>query len=145
MRQDFVFARQRRCRNLRDHEARIEAWMVRKKRRQVPILRIQQTFDPPFRNVGQYGERHRHEVESKSQRLAVEIAAGENVTGILAGEYEGIVRGAVQLDCHDAPYVLHAFAYCTVDLRYASEAIRILNPAAIDVRLTNFTFTQEER
>ena len=80
MRQPFVLARQRRRRDLRHHEARIQTRARREKRRQAFVERgIDEPLDPPLGDSRESGQGDAEKVQSKCEGLAMKISAGENV------------------------------------------------------------------
>ena len=76
-------------------------------------------------------QRDGQKVELEGQRLAVKIAAGDD----LVAEHQRIVGGGVQLDREDAPRLGQRVAHRAVDLRRAAQRVGILHAPAGDVRL----------
>ncbi len=80
MRQYFVFADQRRRGNLRHHETGIQSRALGQKWRQSLAERgIHQAFDASFADASQRAQSNAKKIQSESQRLAVEISAGDNI------------------------------------------------------------------
>src|SRR5438552_1064708 len=76
----------------------------------------------------------------------MEVAAGENLTGIAAiRKHQRVVGRAVQFDRSDVPHIFQGLAHRTVYLWYAAKAIRILYSAAIDVGLADLAFSKKSR
>ena len=80
MRQHFVLADQRGRRDLRHHETGIQSCAVRQERRQSFAERgIHQTLDPAFADSRERAERDGQKIQSKRERFAVKISAGDYV------------------------------------------------------------------
>ena len=80
MGQDFIFADQRRRRDLRHHETGIQACASGEKWRQALTQRgIYQALDSPLADACQRAQCDRQKIQGKRQRLAVEISAGDHV------------------------------------------------------------------
>ena len=80
----FVFADQRRCGDLRQHESGIQPGAGREKRRQAFVQRrIHHALQPPLRNSRQRAQRDAQKIQRKSQRLAMKISARNDLAAVL--------------------------------------------------------------
>ena len=76
MGEHFRFIEQGSRSNMRDHEARLHAWLPGKKRRKTFIhVWIDQALDPALTNAHEVSERDRGIIEREGERCAMEIAA----------------------------------------------------------------------
>ena len=106
--------------------------MAGQERRQLFVQRgIHQAVDAALGDARQRRQRDRQEIQLERQRLAVEIAAGEN----LLAEHQRIVGGRVQLDREHAARLGQRVAHRAVDLRRAAQRVGVLHAPAGDVRL----------
>ena len=64
-----------------------------------PVVPFEKQVDAPFGDAREFGQRDRGEIERERQRLAVEVAATEDVADL---EDERIVGDAVHLGFEDA-------------------------------------------
>src|SRR5579863_736894 len=86
MREYFIFAYERRCRNLRHHESGVQPRAGREKRRQsFAECGIHQTFDAPFADARQRTESDGEEVEREGYRLAMKVSARDDFTSTRCG------------------------------------------------------------
>src|SRR5215813_11714137 len=83
MTEHLVFADEGSTRDLRDHEAGVQATLGthgREKRRETRGERgIDELFDPSLADVRELRGRHGCEIERKSERLAMEIPAAQDL------------------------------------------------------------------
>ena len=120
--------------HLRHHESGFQAGVSGEEGGQVLVeRRVDEAVDAALGDAGEGGERDREEVELKGERLAVEVAAGED----LAVEDQRVVGGGVQLDGEDAARFGERVANGAVDLRRATQRVGVLHAAAGDVRLAD--------
>ena len=76
----------------------------------------------------------------------MKVTPGENFGGIFAiGEYERIVGRAIQFHSRHVPYIFQGFADRSVDLRYTTQAVGVLYPPTIDVRLPDLALPKKLR
>src|SRR5438034_10320082 len=76
----------------------------------------------------------------------MKVTPGENFGGTLAiGEYERIVRRAIQFHSRHVPHIFQGFADRSVHLRYTTQAVGVLDPATIDVRLPDLALPEKLR
>src|SRR5438093_3932240 len=76
----------------------------------------------------------------------MKVTAGENFGGTLAiGENERIVGRAIQFHSCHVPHVFQGFADRSVDLRYTTQAVGVLYPLTIDVRLPDLALPEKSR
>ena len=79
MAEDLVLADERRARDLRDHEARVQPALRREERREpARERRVDELLDAALADVRELGGGHRREVERERERLAVEVAAARS-------------------------------------------------------------------
>jgi len=132
----FHFAGERGGGHLQDHEAGVESGMADEKSGQVARLRIGHLVDAALGNASESGESDGEMVGGHGERLAVEIAAAENVAGI--SENEGIVGGAVEFDGERGADVGESIARGAVNLRDAAEAVGVLHARVFCRRAVRF-------
>ena len=152
MRQHFVFADQRRGGDLRHHESGIQAGAGSQKWRQAFVQRrVHQALQPALGNSRQRAERDGQEIQDESQRLAMEISAGDDVSFSLRSfapldgrapvpdvalhEHQRIVHRRVDFDLHHLAAVGQRVAHRAVDLRHAAQGVGILHAVAVAMRL----------
>jgi hypothetical protein len=135
VREDLVLADERRARDLRDHEARVEAAVPREERREAARQRrVHQLLDATLGDVAELGGRHRGEIEREGQRLPVEVAATDQVrVAFFVEEHERVVGDAVDLAREHLAGPAEGVARRAVHLRHAAERIRVLHAATFDV------------
>src|SRR5437867_6543488 len=76
----------------------------------------------------------------------MKVTPGENFGGIFAiGEYERIVGRAIQFHSRHVPYIFQGFADRSVDLRYTTQAVGVLYPPTVDVRLPDLALPKKLR
>src|SRR6516162_3865970 len=71
----------------------------------------------------------------------MEVSTGEHLAGVCENQW--IVRGAIDFNRSRVLCSRQAFTRGTVNLRHAAETIRILNSAAVEVRLADFTAVEK--
>ena len=95
MRQHAVFRHQAAAVTCAIIRPGFQARVAGQERRQLLVERgVHQAVDAALGNARQRGQRDRQKIELERQRLAVKIAAGEN----LVAEYQRVIGGGVQLD-----------------------------------------------
>ena len=88
---------------------------------------IHQAVDAPLGNAGERDQRDGQKIQLEGQRLAVEIAARED----LLPEHQRVVGGGVQLDGEDAARLGQGVPHRSVHLRRAAQRVGVLHaPAA---------------
>src|SRR5262249_21479545 len=113
--------------------------MRREKRGQPRKRRVDQALDAALGDRAQIGYGDRGVIERQRDRLAMKIAARQDLT--LVGEDERVVGGAVDLDLHYAARMFERVAHGAVHLRHATQRIGVLHAridGAVAVRLANF-------
>ena len=115
---------------------------MREEERQAAVFRVEQQVEPPLGNRGQFGDGNLQEVEHDRNRLAVKIAAGDEVA--ILWEDQRVVGNRVGFDLGDAPHVSDRVAHRPVDDRHAAERVRILNALALDVRMDDLRIGQQQ-
>ena len=95
--------------------------------------RVEQEVEPPLGDRGELGDGDLQEVDGQRDRLAVEVAAGDKLA--VLGKDQRVVGDRVRLDLGDAAHVRDRVAHRAVHDRNAAERVRILNAAALGVRL----------
>ncbi len=145
--QDLVLGHQRGGRDLGDHEAGVQAALGRQERRQpARHVRVDQLLDPPLADAGQLGHRRGRGVERQRHRLAVEVAARQDLAAVgRAGVDEDqrvVGRGAGLALEHAAGERQHV-ARRAVHLRHAAQRVRVLDLAAVAVRLGDVALGQQ--
>ena len=127
--QRLVFAAQGRGGVLRQHEARMEATVFRKKRRQKAIVAggIGETVQSSLRNVAVLRHGETEVIKGDGQGLAVKVPATEGHGGSVRLEKkERIVRHAVELNVQNSSHVGNGVGAGAVDLRHAAQRVGIL-------------------
>ncbi len=123
-----VFAGERSGGDLGNHEAGIEAGMRGEEGGKKTGERIGHLLDTAFRDAAESGNGNGELVGGHGERLAVEIAAGDDVAfGVFFGEHERIVGGAVELHKGHFAGLNDGVANGTVHLRSATEGVGVLN------------------
>lgn len=123
-----ILAGERCCGDLSDHEAGIEARLGREERGEQTGERVRHLLDAPLRNPAQRRYGNGDLVGGHRERLAVEIAAADDVAlAILLDEYERIVGRAVEFDERHFAGLDEGITDGAVNLRGAAQAIGILN------------------
>src|ERR1700674_5516158 len=126
--QRLVFARQRRRRHLRNHEARIQSRLRRQKSRQHARQWIGYLLKPPLYDSAERCNRDGHLVRRHRQRLPVKISAADNVAIIrVAHKNQRIVGRAVQLHCGHFARLRQRITHRSVHLRRTAQTVSILN------------------
>ncbi len=132
---------QRRGGDLGDHEAGVEARVLRQEGRQSAQRRVHQLLHPPLADGRELGAGDGQHVEGERDRLAVEVAARDDE--VLVGEDQRVVGGRVHLDGQDAPGVLQAVAHRPVHLGHAAERVRVLDLGAVGVALDDLRVAEQ--
>ena len=127
----LVLADQRGGGDLRDHQARIDARILRQEGGQAAHLWIDENADPPLGNRADFAQRHRDRVGGEGDRLGMEIAARNR--GVFIGEDDRIVGDRGGFDGQRARGILQQVERRAHHLRLAAEAVGVLDPAALDV------------
>ena len=139
MRQPFIFAGQRRRRDLRHHKAGVDARIGRKKWRQAFIQRrVYQPLNASLRNSRQRAQRNGHVIQGKGQRLAMKITTGNNVAFAVAlYKHQRIIDRRVHLNFKCPSAKCQRIAHCAVDLRNAAQRICVLHSPALAMGFAN--------
>ena len=82
MTEHFVFRNQRCGSVLRQHESRIQSTVIYQKCRQAAELGIDQAFDSPLGDVGEFGNCNSEKIHGQSDRLTVEVAAQQKLFSV---------------------------------------------------------------
>ena len=98
------------------------------KRRKFGSKWIHHAIDSPFRDRAECGQGNGHKVKRQRQRLAMKIAAGNDLTR--ARKDQGIIRGAVHFDLENLARVAQGVAHGAVNLRHAAQAVSVLHARA---------------
>jgi hypothetical protein len=117
---------------LGDHQARRQPGVRGQERRQAGVARRQQGVDAALGEARELGQREREVVERQRQRLAVEVAAGEDLP--VGGEHERVVCHRVELALERAAGVVERVADGAEHLRRAAQRVGILDAAAVGMR-----------
>ena len=134
MREHLVLGDERRGDVLRDHEPGVEPALLDEERRQpVRQARVHEPLHTPLGDARQLGDRHRKGVEREGERLAVEVAGGDDL--VLVDEHERVVGRRVQLDGDRRLRVREEVAARAVHLRGAAQRVGVLHLVAPAVRL----------
>jgi hypothetical protein len=131
MGQHLALVHERGGRVLGDHQARAEAGGRRQEPRQLRVAGRQQRIGAALAVGGQLGEREREVVQRQRQRLAVEVAARDDLA--VVREDERIVgdRGELALEC--AAHVVERVRHGADHLRGAPQRVGVLHAAAVGV------------
>ena len=133
--QVLVLAGKRRGRDLRQHEAGVEARLRRQEGRQLAQRGIGEQRDPAFRERADLGQRERDLIGGERHRLAMEIAARKDRAGFAGcrgGEHQRIVRDAVRLAPEHQGGAVQQLQAGAHDLRLAAQAVGVLHALALD-------------
>ena len=125
----LVLADQRRGRDLRDHEARIEPGLGRQKSGKARQRRIDEHRDAAFGNRPDLADRKRDHVGGEGDWLGVKIAARQRFVGV--GEDQRIVGNAVRFDLQRRARLAQDVERGAHHLRLAAQAIGVLNAGVI--------------
>ncbi len=136
--QHLVFRYQRGGGVLGNHEPRVDAGLAHQKRRQA-VVPFQQQVGAPLRDAGQLGQRHGREIQRQRQRLAVEIAAGEDIAVL---EDQRVVRNGIHLGFHHGDGVSKGIPAGAVHLGHAAQAVGVLHLAAMAMRFEDLAIDQ---
>ena len=128
----FIFGDQCGGRDLRDHEAGVQAAVLDQKGRQPAHLRVNEDCNAPLREAADLGDREGEGVCRKGHWLGVKVAAGEHVAAI--GEQQGIVGNGIGLEVQRRRDIADQIEASAHDLRLAAKGIRVLHAGAIDMR-----------
>jgi len=144
----LVLADERRARDLRDHEARVQAAhrpRRREERREAGReRRVHQLLDPALADVRELGDGHGREIQRERERLAVEVAAGDYVRRPRGVEEDaGVVGDAVDLAREHVTHPGERVAGRAVHLRHAAERIGVLHLSAVLVALGDLALGEE--
>lgn len=85
---------------------------------------VDQPFQTPFGNVGDFGDPDAQEVEGQGHGFAVEVPAGNHVT---IRQDDGVVRSGVDFDVHFVFYKTQSILAGPMDLGYTAQAVGILH------------------
>ena len=121
----FIFAGERRRRDMRDHEAGIDPRVLDQKRRQAANLAVYQHGDTALAHIADFGNRQGKRIRSHRNRLGVEIAARFDFAGI--EHNEGIVGHSIRFPQENIGRKTDMVQACTHHLRHAADGIRILH------------------
>jgi hypothetical protein len=107
-------------------------------------LRIDETLDAAFADSGESAEHDANEIEGEGQGLSVEVAAREDVASLgFAGlelglsdlafvrEDQRVIDGGIHLDLKNLARVGQRVSHGSVDLRDATQGVRILDTGAV--------------
>ena len=125
MRHLLVLRHQRGGRDFGDHQAGVEARLLRQECRQaVGQRRIDQQRDAALRDRADLADGERDLVGGEGHRLGVEIAAGND--GVV-GQHQRIVGDRIGLDLERAGDRAQEVEAGAIDLRLAADAIGVLH------------------
>ena len=118
---------------LRDHQAAVDAGVVREEGGQVVVARpVQEPVAPALRDRGHVGRHDREEVEHVGDRRTMEVAVGLHparpVGRAARDQHHRVVDGARELAPRDRGGVLHGVACGTVHLGRATQGVGVLDP-----------------
>ena len=125
MRQHLALARERGGGDLRHHEAGVHAGVAREERRQ-PLVQVgmHEAVDAPLGDRREVRQRDREEVERHRHRLAVKVAAAQQLAVL---EHERIVGRRIELAADDAGGEVDRVEHGPVHLRHAAQRVRVLH------------------
>src|SRR5438270_3370883 len=128
---------------MEDHEPGMRAGMRGEKRRQTfAQIGIHEPVGPAFADAHQISESDRGIIEGQSQRRAVEIAAGKDVTAL--SENKRVIGRGGGFYFQELFAMLKRASNRAVDLRHAPQAVGILDPRIIiEVRFANLALAQK--
>src|SRR6202021_369659 len=88
-----------------------------------------------LRYTGVLGQSNRGKIESQCQRLAVEVAPADDISIL---KYERIVGHSVYFGFQHGRSIGKGIAAGAVDLRHASQTVRVLHLSTVPVRFQDF-------
>ena len=109
---------------LRNHETAVQARLLDQEARQFPLA-SNQLVGTAFGNIAQFGHGDAQEILSQGQRLAVEVAGGNNQ--ILVRENRRVVGHGIDFLERNPAHVFNGIFRSSVNLRDAAERIGILH------------------
>jgi len=77
-----------------------------------------------LRDAAERGQRRRKLIRSQRQRLAVEVAAAQDFSGVR--EHQGVVGSAVDFDFERSEHVLERVPHRAMYLGHAAQAVGVL-------------------
>src|SRR5882672_211926 len=129
--QRLIFAGERRCRDLRDHESGVQSRLASQKCGKQAGMGICHVLGAPLGNSTECGKRNGELIRSHSQRLSVEISAADYVPcavrAIGRDKNKRIVSRAVEFDFRNGADTIQSITYCSVYLRGATHAVGVLH------------------
>ena len=144
MRQRFILRGQRRCGDMRDHEARIHTRIIHQKCRQTRQSRVNQQRHTTLGQRTDFRNRQGQIIRCERHWLGVEITTGQNMHVLLVAENQRVIGHGVRLDQQRARGVVNQIQTRAHHLRLATQAVRVLHTVIFHLmRATNFTVGEQ--
>ncbi len=137
----LVLGDQRGCRDVRDHEARLEPGFGREEHVEVGVHAAVEQVDASLGRAREFRDGDREEIADEPDRLGVEVAAGQHVLA----EDQRVVGDAVDGRAEHVTRVAQRMFDRAEHLWHAAHGVRILHALAVFVAATDLAVGIEQR